>query len=299
MRVSERHRYAIATERMENAKLSNTDAMEIISSQKKINKLEDDPVGVTKVIKGRQSISNFKGYLNNIAFSKGFVEVSEAAISGIGDRLQRAHEISVAMANDTYGPDSREAVSKEVKEIIDEVVNLGNSNYNNRYVFAGFRNSSPAVSKDGNFLGDDGAIYMEVAEGKFRQINLEGRNLFESTSVEQEKGHFSLVTALELLKDALEGNDKVGITKSVDEIKFHLEKTAAIQANVGATWAALNASESRIEVQKDHHVDTVSKIEDADIYDATSNYKRTETALQSTLMASNKLLQPSLLNFLQ
>ena len=299
MRVSERHRYAIATERMENAKLANTDAMEVISSQKKINKLEDDPVGVTKIVKGRQSINNFKGYLNNIGFSKGFVEVSEAAISGISDRLQRAHEISVAMANDTYGPDSREAVSKEVKEIIDEVVNLGNSNFNNRYVFAGFRNGSPAVSKDGNFLGDDGAIYMEVAEGKFRQINLEGRNLFESTSTEQQQGHFSMVTALELLKNALEGNDKAGITKSVDEIKFHLEKSAAIQANVGATWAALNASENRIEVQKDHQIDTVSKIEDADIYDATSNYKRTETALQSTLMASNKLLQPSLLNFLQ
>jgi len=299
LRVSEKHRYAIATERMEQAKQRNTSAMEVISSQKRVNKLEDDPVGVTKIIKGRQSIRNLKDYLSNIGFSKGFVEVSEAAIAGISDRLQRAHEISVGMANDTYGPDSRLAVSREVKEIIDEVVNLGNSNFNNRYVFSGFRNDSPAISEEGNFLGDDGAIFTEIADGKFRQINLEGRALFEATPEEEKAGHFSMVTSLELLKEALEGNDKVGITRAVDEIKFHLEKAASIQANIGATWAALNSAESRIEVQRDHQIDSVSKVEDADIYEATSDYKRMETALQSTLMASNKLLQPSLLNFLQ
>jgi len=299
LRVSEKQRYAIATERMELAKKRNTDAMEVLSSQKRINKLEDDPVGMTKIIKGRQSIRNMKDYLNNIGFSKGFVEVSEAAIAGISDRLQRAHEISIGSANDTYGPDSRMAVSREVKEIIDEVVNLGNSNFNNRYVFSGFRSDSPAISKEGNFLGDDGAIFTEIADGKFRQINLEGRSLFEASPEEEKAGHFSLVTSLELLKGALEGNDKVGITQAVDEIKFHLEKANAIQANIGSTWAALNSAESRVEVQRDHQTDAVSKVEDADIYEATSDYKRMETALQSSLMASNKLLQPSLLNFLQ
>lgn len=299
MRVSEKQRYAIATERMELAKKRNTDAMEVLSSQKRINKLEDDPVGMTKIIKGRQSIRNMKDYLNNIGFSKGFVEVSEAAIAGISDRLQRAHEISIGSANDTYGPDSRMAVSREVKEIIDEVVNLGNSNFNNRYVFSGFRSDSPAISKEGNFLGDDGAIFTEIADGKFRQINLEGRSLFEASPEEENAGHFSLVTSLELLKGALEGNDKVGITRAVEEIKFYLDKANAIQANIGSTWAALNSAESRVEVQRDHQADAVSKVEDADIYEATSDYKRMETALQSSLMASNKLLQPSLLNFLQ
>jgi flagellar hook-associated protein 3 FlgL len=43
----------------------------------------------------------------------------------------------------------------------------------------------------------------------------------------------------------------------------------------------------------------LSGVEDADMYDATSEFKRTETALQSTLQASTKLLQPSLLNFMQ
>lgn len=299
MRVSERQRYAIANDRMEKAKSQNTGAMEILSSQKRINKLEDDPIGMTKIIRGRNSLKNMKSHIENIGFSKGFVEVSEAAIDGISDKLQRAHEIAIAVASDTYGPDSRQAVAREVKEIIDEVVNLANSNFNNRYVFSGFRNDSPAVSQEGTFLGDDGAIFIEVAEGKFRQINLAGRDLFEANLEDQKKGHFAMVTSLELLKEALDGNDKPGIFKAVDELKFQIEKASSVQANIGAIWAALNSSEKRLEVQKDHQIETVSKVEDADIYQSSSDFKRTETALQSTLLASNKLLQPSLLNFLQ
>jgi flagellar hook-associated protein 3 FlgL len=45
--------------------------------------------------------------------------------------------------------------------------------------------------------------------------------------------------------------------------------------------------------------DQLSKTQDADIYHSTSEFKRTEAVLQGTLMASTKLLQPSLLNFLQ
>ena len=35
------------------------------------------------------------------------------------------------------------------------------------------------------------------------------------------------------------------------------------------------------------------------MFKASSDFKQTEAILQSTLMASNKLLQPSLMNFLQ
>jgi flagellar hook-associated protein 3 FlgL len=38
---------------------------------------------------------------------------------------------------------------------------------------------------------------------------------------------------------------------------------------------------------------------DADAFAAVSDFKKTETILQSTLLAANKVLQPSLLNFLQ
>jgi flagellar hook-associated protein 3 FlgL len=43
----------------------------------------------------------------------------------------------------------------------------------------------------------------------------------------------------------------------------------------------------------------LSNIVDADAFEVMSDFKKTETILQSTLLAANKALQPSLLNFLQ
>jgi flagellar hook-associated protein 3 FlgL len=284
---------------MESAKRLNTDAMGVLSTQKKLMKIEDDPVGMTKVIRGRHSIRKMESFLENIEFSKGYISLSETALQGVQNNLQRAREVAVAMANDTYALDSRESVSREIKEIVNEVINLGNTQYNGHFVFSGFRSRTPAFSQDGNYLGDDGAIYMEVADGNFRQVNLQGRRVFEATLEDTDKGHFNMIDALKLLQDSLTSDDKKGIYKAIDELQYQLEKTASLQANIGAIWGAIEKAEDRLILQKEQKIDVVSKVEDADMFEATSDFKRTESALQTTLMASNKLLQPSLLNFLQ
>ena len=299
MRVSERQRYAVATNRMESAKRRNTNAMSILSTQKRLQKVEDDPVGMTRVIKGRHNIRKIETFIENINFSKGFINLSETALQGVQNNLQRAREIAVAMGNDTYALDSKAAVAREVKEIVSEVINLGNTQYNGHFVFSGFRSRTPSFSHDGTFLGDDGAIYMEVADGNFRQINLQGRSVFEATLEDQEKGHFNMIDALKMLQDSLTSDDKQGVYKAIDELQYQLEKTASLQAKIGAIWGAVENAEQRLELQKEQKTEVISKIEDADMFKATSDFKRTESALQTTLMASNKLLQPSLLNFLQ
>jgi flagellar hook-associated protein 3 FlgL len=78
-----------------------------------------------------------------------------------------------------------------------------------------------------------------------------------------------------------------------------MDKSTAFQANVGAIWGAIDQAEQRLETKLEQEISGLSKLEDADIYKVSSDFKRSETILQSTLMASNKLLQPSLLNFMQ
>ncbi len=299
MRISERHRYTVATERMEGAKSRNTKALEVLSTQKRINDVSDDPIGMTNIITKRDRIDALKTYQRNISFSKGFLDVAESSLQGISDKLMRARELAIAMANDTYAIDSRQATAREIKEIINEVIQLGNATYNNRYVFSGFRTKTPPLSSDGNFNGDDGVIYLQVEDKNLRQINIPGRELFNTNEEERQKGHFNLVDGLEVLKSGLENDDKQAIYKAIEEIGFQLEKSTSYQARIGAVWGAIDKAEKRIESQIEQEISALSKIEDADVYEATSDFKRTESILQSTLMASNKLLQPSLLNFMQ
>lgn len=299
MRVSDRQRYELANSRVGAAKSDNTAMLEQLSTQKRINRLSDDPIGLGESLKRKTQIASADQFLKNIDFSKGYIERTEGALNGIQDFLIRAKELSVSMANDTYDANSRLATAREVKEILEGVVALANSAYGNRYVFGGFRTMTPPVSRDGNFMGDDGAIFLQVDDGTFRQINLQARNLFVPSADEREGGRLGMVHTLEILKQALETDDVEGIRRAMTELDFQMDKTSSYQATLGAIYNGIEETAKRLELNREMVQENLSRIEDADVYRVTSDFKRTESVLQSTLLASNKLLQPSLMNFMQ
>ena len=203
------------------------------------------------------------------------------------------------MSNGTYSASSRDATAKEVGQILDQVLNSANSKFGAKYVFSGFRVDSPAFARDGVYLGDDGAIFLQVGREKFNRVNLSGRELFEVSEEEQMTGRMSLIDSLKFFKDALERNEVHDIHRVSDELSFHQEKISSFQASIGAMSNTIDNIGQNLELMIDYEKKAISEIEDADMYQTTSNFKRTEAALQATLVASNKVLQPSLLNFFQ
>lgn len=299
MRVSERLRYDITNSRVDRAKVNNASTLDQLSTLKRINKLSDDPLGVSQNIRNRDRLETAKQNMKNIEYAKGFIERSETAIQSISDYLIRAKELSIGLANDSYGAESRLAAAREVKEMIDGVVTLANAQFGGRYVFSGYRTQTPALSQDGHFLGDDGVIFIQAEGNKFRRVNVPGRELFDVSVDEKEAGHFGMIDTLDLLFRGLQDNRKDEIRQAMGELDFQLNKTSSIQASLGSSHNALSSTVSRLEAEEEQTTKAISSIEDADMFDATSNFKRTESILQSTLLAANKMLQPSLLNFMQ
>jgi len=203
------------------------------------------------------------------------------------------------MSNSTYDPSSREATSREIREIMDEIITLGNSTFNGRYVFGGFRNQTPTLNLDGDFMGDDGIVHLELSSGNFRPVSLNGRDVFEATPEEMKKGHFNMIESLNLLYNGMHNNDPDSIHRAMNELEHQLDKTSAGIASVGAMSTAINDTGARLSGDETTLRGHLSKVQDSDMYHASSEFKRTEAVLQGTLMASTKLLQPSLLNFLQ
>jgi flagellar hook-associated protein 3 FlgL len=292
-------RFDIVQNRVNEAKSGNADAMERLSSQKDVRLLSDDPTKATQIIRLRDSITDVVQFQKNIDYSKGLLEVTENSLERMGTSLIRAKELAIGMANDTNDAKAKEATSREIREIMNEVVQIANTTFKGRFVFGGFRNQTPPLSLDGDFLGDDGQLYLQVSSGDFRQVNMPGRYLFEASPDDRQNGHFNMVHALEVLFDGMVSNDKTAIHKAMSELDHQIEKTTSSQATVGSQWNSLKSAQDRLALEEVSLRTNLSKVQDADFYNATSEFKRTETTLQSTLLSSTKLLQPSLLNFLQ
>ncbi len=299
MRVAENQRYRQVNDQVSKAKSANARSLDDISTQKTIREISDNPVGLTRAIRYKDQIGSYEQHVRNMDLTKGYMDTSEQALTGLTDNLIRAKELSIAMSSDTYDAASRDSAAREIREIINEVVLAGNANYSGRYVFAGFRNQTPPVTEDGNFIGDDGKIFVEVSPGAFRPINIPARTLFSTSDEDRKLGHFNLVQALQNTYEGMTHNDKATIQKSMSELEFHMEKVTSYQASIGGMWNSINNTQQRVARDIDASKATLSEIEDADAFQVTSDFKKTEAILQSTLLASNKVLQPSLLNFLQ
>lgn len=299
MRVSEKLRYDTVENRVAQAKDANGAQMDRLASNKDIMKLSDGPLRAKQAIRYRDQISDLGQFQKNIEFSKGLLTSSESALAGIGDNLIRLKELAIGMANATYDKQSRDATSREVREVMEEIVQLGNTTFNGRYVFGGFRNQTPPLNLEGDYMGDDGALFLQISNNNFRQVNLQARNLFEPPPEDRSRGHYNMLQATTLFYEGLVNNDQTMIRKAITELDFHMEKTTSYQATIGGMWKSLGDAASRLSGEEVQAKAGLSKAEDADIYDATSQFKRTEATLQGTLMASSKMLQPSLLNFLQ
>lgn len=299
MRIAENQRYRQVNNQVARAKNNNARAMDDASTMKAIREIADDPVGLTRALRYKDQISSQDQHVKNIELSKGYLETSEQAIASITDNLIRAKELTIGMANDTNNAASRDAASREIREIIDEIVMLANSNYNGRFVFGGYRNQSPPVTTDGDYIGDDGKIFVEVAPGKFSQVNVTARDLFTPNAEEQQEGHVNMIHSLQRVYDALVGDNKFDIQRGLSELEFHLGKVTSYQATIGGMWNSINNTQTRITKETDSAKARLSNIMDADAFEVVSDFKKTETILQSTMMSASKVLQPSLLNFLQ
>ncbi len=122
-----------------------------LSSGKKIHRPSDDPVGITQVLKYKTDIREAQQYKKNIDDSLGWLQVSESAMHGLKDILQRVRELTVQAANGTNTTDDRQKIGLEVEQLMQEVLTVGNSTNAGRYVFSGLQTNEKLFNPDGTF----------------------------------------------------------------------------------------------------------------------------------------------------
>ncbi len=117
------------------------------SSQKKINRPSDNPVGMARILTYRDSLKAIEQYKDNINNSKGWLGLADTTLSQVEDQLSRLKELTVQAANGTMNEKDRNDILKEVKQIYDQLLALSNTKYEGRSIFAGHKTNKDAYVK--------------------------------------------------------------------------------------------------------------------------------------------------------
>jgi flagellar hook-associated protein 3 len=115
-----------------------------ISSGKKVEKPSDDPVvyAQTQLLDAQKSVNT---QLNrNLERIQTFGTMYENTFNNVNELLTQAKELALTYADDTISPADRRTGAQAVKDIIEQLVTLGNTKLGNTYIFGGTKaNQAP------------------------------------------------------------------------------------------------------------------------------------------------------------
>lgn len=248
-------------------------AGERISTGKKINSASDDAAGLAISKRMKSIVKGLDMANKNIDDGISLVEVADGALSEVDNILNKVREISVACLNDTYTDDDRETAQKEVSNLLDELDQISNTNFNGIKLFQGDETSNGSIDSMASKLvkpiyvqnGANDEELMELELGNITSNALGINNLSVST-------YTSADNALKNVDNAL---DYVGDLRS----------------SLGSYKNRLNATKNYIGVYSCNTSDAESRIQDGDMAREVMNLVSSnvlEEAAKSMVAQSNQ-----------
>lgn len=324
MRVGENTTLNTVRDSLSRSRLRMNELQKQNATLKRVNKPSDDAVGNVKLMSIRNETLDNEQFEKNANLAKAFLNYTDSSLEEITNLLGRAKELAIGQASSAAnGAESRMMVAEEVRNIINEVTAIANRRLGDRHIFSGYMTHSQPFDESKTYKGDDGNIMVEVQKDVFIGMNIPGREIFlgaqkpalvpgaqaqEGDPAQPELAMKRPTTTLsgENMFDSLEAL-RVGLmTNDVDQIRATLEpldrisnRVITTRAQVGARTAGIDSAIANMGKKNVFNAELQSGIEDADVIQVVSDMAREESVLRASLQASNKLIQPTLLEFLR
>jgi len=268
-----------------------------IATQKRINKISDDPIGMSHVLDYRRNLAAIEQYEQNIERGTTRLEHNLSILDFASDLVDQARQIAVEHSGSAVSVEARQLAAYRARELHDQIIQLANSKFEGNYIFSGHATATPPFAPNGSYGGDDGKARIMIAENVEVKIDADGRNIFGGN------GGVEVFTELQNLIAGLENADlaagSVQIAATRDPL-FNADE----QINYKATEYASNFY--RLEATQDYWSNLKPKVNEAmasteeiDVTRAVLELKNLELAYETTLATAARIIQPTLMDFLR
>lgn len=295
MRVTEKSRLNNQVNYLNSAAERMDRIQRQLASGKRIDKASDDPSGTALALAHRKSIAFESQMRRNLENGTAFLNVTESALDGATDLLQRARELSVQAANGTNAPDELRSVGAEMDQLVQALAQVANSNFGGAYIFGGYQTQTPAYEVTGSpptaivFQGDAGQRLHRISAQDAVPANVAGPTAFGT-----------IFDELIALRDNLNSNGPASVTRAgIANIDTALDRVLQARADVGARLNRFESSLRRSEDTDSSLQELRANIEDIDLADTIVRMTAQQNALQAALGAIGRTSSNTLLNFLR
>jgi flagellar hook-associated protein 3 len=217
-----------------------------------ISQPSDDPFAASQAILFRQRIGVNGQLQRNLDMAKGWLDATDSSLNSMDVILQRARQLSLQLANDTYTDTDRQNAAKEVHQLLLQAVDVANSRFGGQYVFGGTKTTVQPFIHDGSeqspnlsggsrppvvYNGDTGRITRQTDQAAQLQVNVSGdhlKNVFDDLAqLEYDLNNSSVrssgaISALHPASSITSGAFDSVMTFSINSVKIGLPVTVPL-----------------------------------------------------------------------
>jgi flagellar hook-associated protein 3 FlgL len=266
------------------------DAQRQVATGKRFDKVSEAPLAGTQVMSAERGLRGIEQYRRNSAAARSRTDAEEAVLNQVTDLLARAKEIALQEGSATSTTQTRSAAKAEVDRIIEQVVQLGNTQVNNEYVFAGHMVTTAAFDGAGVYQGDDGQRQTEIGQGYTVTTNHTGRELLLDSGV---------LSSLQTLSTELNSGTPSSIGLTATGIDGAFNNTQTLLSTNGARVRQIDSALSNADALQTNFELRVNDLQGIDIEEATTKFVGIQTALQAAMLSSSRILNTTLTDYLR
>ena len=271
-------------ERMSNTQLQ-------ISSGKKLNKPSDDPVAVSDVIRIQAEQSETRQYQDNLATAKSRLNFADSTLQGVETMIERVRSLALSSMSNLA------AASLQVSEISglrEQILAAANSVIDGQFMFAGSNVDTPAYSQASNgtvtYNGNTDVVRLQIGRATTLQVQVPGSDIFT--------GSVDIFATIQRLETAMNTGNQAGIAAEVKNLEQFSTVLSSGMGKIGGLVNVAQSVDSELTTYSLGRTEQRSRLEDANLAAALTDYTQAETALKAATAVGARISNISILDYL-
>jgi flagellar hook-associated protein 3 FlgL len=263
-----------------------------ITSGNKINQPSDDPAGSADIVRLTGEKSEIAQYTSNAAAGESRLNFTDTVLSSVQDAVQSVISLGQAALGNTS---SASAYTTEINGVRDQLVSAANTNFQGVSIFGGSVTNKPpyVVQADGSvtYQGNSATTQLQVSRNSTLQIGIPGSQVFS--------GSIDVFSSVKQLSDAITSGDKSAMQTQLTNLQQYFDSVSAARSQVGGLVNQSQSIQSDLQSYELARAGDQSRIQSADLVQATTDFTQTQTALQAAMAVGAKISQVSLLDYIK
>lgn len=269
-----------------------------VATGQRILQADDDPAATARVLNQQSELRRVDQFDSNAARA---LEISQATFAGLRDVKEisdRSAELATLGRSPT-SPDSLLAYSAEVNQLIEQLLQVGNTRLGNDYIFAGTAVDAPPFSATRDV---DGNVTAVAYDGNTSQASIplsEVASVSPSSTPATNQSIRDLLNQLVSLRDALAANDSAGIETAQTALIDGEDALITALAATGAVQSRIEVNRAQQQTRGDNLVELISSETTVDLPDAIVRLNQSQVAYQAALQSAASIMKISLLDYIK